>query len=721
MPDPLAGTEGEPRTAEAWKQAIERAEKSEADWIRRTEKIIKLYRRQSNTVTNETRKFAMLWANIETLKPAIYARLPKPAVARRFKDRDPIGREASEILERCLETAEDQPPQDDDAIYKQVRDDRLLGGRGVARIRYEARIDGEQISDERSPLDHIHWRDFKHGPGRTWEEVPWVAFRAWLTKEAWERRFVSEEGKPSAPHFIPAKPPQDSADDKPQVDKAPLWEIWDRVGGYVCWVSPSHDNELERSPPHLKFDGFFPCPRPLYATLANENLIPTPDYVYYQDQAEEIDDLTARIARLQDSLKLVGFYPGGSENAGQIERALEPGFENKMVAIDSWAAFAEKGGAAAIVWLPIADVIAVLQGCVEVRRQLIEDVYQISGISDIVRGQTDPNETLGAQELKGQYSSARVTGAQDDMARFCRDVQRLRAEVIAENFQPQTIAEMSGKVEQLKMAMMPQMPALAGGAGLPGGPLAGMVPGGRPDGGMGPPQSPAGPQPATQPNATGQRVSVDFLAAIKLLRDQKLRGFAIEVETDSTIAPDEAREKAEWAEMLTAVSGFMQQAIPLVQSAPAMLPVVGELLVQTVRKFRCGRSVEDVIEQAMTQLEQAAAQPQGPPPEVQAAQAKAEAEMQIIQAKAAADQQAMALKAQQGQAEHEMRLKEMQADLLLKQAELALEVERLKIKDAELQMQAAANRDKHELNLEAMQAKAKLAKQGKGNGASKQG
>jgi hypothetical protein len=70
-------------------------------------------------------------------------------------------------------------------------------------------------------------------------------------------------------------------------------------------------------------EGFFPCPKPAFGTLRPNSLIPIPDYVYYQDQAEEIDDLTDRIANLLDSLKLVGFYPAGpsTEGAEAIEIA----------------------------------------------------------------------------------------------------------------------------------------------------------------------------------------------------------------------------------------------------------------------------------------------------------------------------------------------------------------------------------------------------------------
>jgi hypothetical protein len=45
----------------------------------------------------------------------------------------------------------------------------------------------------------------------------------------------------------------------------------------------------------LGLEGFFPCPKPLYATTTSDTLVPVPDFVLYQDQAMELDILSDRI------------------------------------------------------------------------------------------------------------------------------------------------------------------------------------------------------------------------------------------------------------------------------------------------------------------------------------------------------------------------------------------------------------------------------------------
>src|SRR5262249_47121009 len=164
-----------------------------------------------------------------------------------------------------------------------------------------------------------------------------------------------------------------------------VWELWDKQNDQVCFLSPSAKVPLRIEAPFISLKDFWPTPRPLWATMTGDSTIPIPDYKYYQDQAEEINDLTRRIGKMTDSLKLVGFYPKGSEATEEIEKALNPGVENKMIGVEAWAAFAEKGGVQSIVFLPLKDVLAAIQGCVELRKQLIQDVYEITGLSDIMR------------------------------------------------------------------------------------------------------------------------------------------------------------------------------------------------------------------------------------------------------------------------------------------------------------------------------------------------
>lgn len=460
-----------------WLSEIERAQNTTAmkRWSDRCKKIRDKYRYESSR-SAKVRQYQMLWSNMETMKPSVYTKPPQGVVQQRWKDRDPVASKATELLERGINFSVDA--NDYNAKFEQVRDDYLLYARGMARVKYkpvydtvtqeagqpdDAAIDPAKDAQEEakepyaSPetilkfenvlLEYVHREDFVHSIARTWGEVEWEAFRGYLGRDDLVRRFGEEIGKAIPLDAGPDKQGDNRRDTSNLPDdKATIWEIWDKTKNRVLWIAKGYDKVLEEGPPYLKFEGFFPNPRPAYGTLTNDSLEPVPDYVFYKDQADEIDTLTARIASLSESLKLVGFYPAGpaGEGSPEIERAVTPGFENRMIAVKSWAMFAEGGkGGAPIIWLPIDQVEKILQGCVALRKQLIDDVYQIYGLSDIMRGDSDPRETAKAQGIKAQFGSVRIRERQKEMARFCRDICALAGEVIATCFSPETLLQMA--------------------------------------------------------------------------------------------------------------------------------------------------------------------------------------------------------------------------------------------------------------------------------------
>jgi hypothetical protein len=576
-----------------WKREMERAEKhfSEKFWPK-ADKLYKLYARQTDQ-TDGARRFAMLWSNTEVLKPSIYARPPIPQVSRRHKDKDPVGRLAADMLERACSYEFDR--MNVDSTLRAIRDDLLLPGRGVAWLRYEAEIEGEgeqeQVKGHHAICDYIHYRQFLHEPVRRWEEVTWVAKIAYMSDKEGKARFgetwkdVELDNKADA--HSDSETIKDPALVNAQSAKATVYEIWCKSRKKVYFLAKACKHLLAEEDPLLDFEGFFPTPRPVYATVTNNSLLPTPDYAYYQDQAEEIDALTARIGRMTDSLKLVGFYPAGAEGdvSAALEKALSPDTQSQMVPIASWAAFGERGGSNSIVWLPIREVAETIRACIELRNQIVQDVYQITGISDILRGSTEANETATAQSIKAQWGSVRIRDRQEEMARIARDITRMACEIIAEQFDPDYLLAMSN-MQRPQPPQPPQMPP--------------MQPTGDPE------QDQAMQSQAQQAMQQHEQAMMAFQAenakfdeAFHILRDDKLRGFRIDIETDSTIQPDEDAEKQRRTEFVTAIGGLMQQAVPMVQVAPELAGLIKETLLFTARGFRAGRQLEDQIEQAL--------------------------------------------------------------------------------------------------------------------------
>jgi len=674
-----------------WKKELSRAEKHFSQFWSKGDKLYKMFAKQGGE-NDSKRQFAMLWANTEVLKPSIYARPPIPQVSRRYRDKDPVGRLAAEILERA--SGFEFERMNLDSILRAVRDDLLLPGRGQAWVRYEAEIEGEEgeegedyaegedheqlearmqaeqpqmpnappmVREHKTIVDYVHYRQFLHSPARRWEEVTWVAKAVYMTDKEGKERFRDKWKDVPLDHKAQSDSKADGMSDpkleNSQFAQATVFEIWCKTHKKVYFVAKGASSVLDTMDPYLDFEGFFPCPKPVYATVTNNSLLPTPDYKYYQDQAEEIDQLTARIGKLIDSLKLVGFYPAGAEGdvSAAMEKALSPSTDSQMIPVASWAAFSERGGGNAIVWLPIREVVETLRACIEVRNQAVQDVYQITGISDILRGASNANETATAQSIKAQWGSIRVRDRQQELVRFARDLTRMVCEVISENYDPQYLITMTNIELPQEPPPPPQQPPM------------------QPPQPTGDPQQDQMAQQQMQQAQAQQQQALQahqqqvqeyqagmqkVQAAFDLLANDDMRGYRIEIETDSTIQPDEDAEKQRRTEFVTAIGGLLQQAVPLLGAAPELAPLVGETILFTARGFRAGRQLEDVIEQAFKAVQDRLSQPppQQPDPNAAMLEAKQKEKEMDLQFK----QQGQQLDLQNKQQAHQLELQIMQ-------------------------------------------------------------
>ena len=129
-----------------------------------------------------------------------------------------------------------------------------------------------------------------------------------------------------------------------------------------------------------------------------------------------------------------GFYPAGSaEISDAVQAAVKQQSPGRvLVPISNWAAFG--GSKEVMIWMPIDMIANTITAVIAVRKQMIEDIYQVMGLSDIMRGATDPDETLGAQQLKSQYGSVRIRDKQGEMVRVARDIEEITAEIMCSEF-----------------------------------------------------------------------------------------------------------------------------------------------------------------------------------------------------------------------------------------------------------------------------------------------
>jgi hypothetical protein len=671
-------------TYEDWYNCIAQYERTFKEWEGRADKIVKRYRDESRSRNNPQAKFNILWSNVQTITPAVFARLPRPDVSRRFRDNDPIGRVASTMLERALEY-EIEHYQDYASAMKQAVQDRLLGGRGTAWVRYEPHIVGqaggeagdapedgfqvtedtdeaeteggiyrenqERIEYECAPVDYVYWRDFGLTVARTWEEVTAVWRKVYMERPALIERFGEELGgripldtKPDTSKNFNEKMGEGSRE-------ALIYEIWDKTTGQVIWLSKSMGKILDTRDDPLQLENFWPCPKPMFSTLTTDSLIPVPDFVLYQDQARQLDTLADRIDGFIQALKVRGVYDAAEPS---LSRLFTEGENNTLLPVKNYGAFSEKGGmAGAINLVDIAPIAQGLQMAYQAMEQVKGQIYEIMGIADIQRGQTDPNETLGAQIIKSNNASGRLKTMQHEVVNFATALLQIKAQIICQHFTEDTIVKISGA-----MQLSPQDQALI-------------------------------PQ------------------ALQLLKDEPAKNFRIEVTSDSMIYQDEQQEKQDRVEFLTAVSSFMQTALPVAQTSPELTPLLMEMLKFGVTAFKAGKGMEGLIDETAdkfrNQAKAAEGQPKPPSPEEQKMQMQMQMEQAKMQARQAELQMQMQMEQQKMQMNMELEKAKQEYQAQENQLKFQLEDQR-NAQKAEMEMRIAQMKMNTERNTQVLLA-----------------
>jgi len=569
-----------------WQNELDKASQFEREWRERGNRVVERYRDEregSALIGPISNRFNILWANTETLKGALFARMARPDVRRRFPDPNPAARQVAILLERTLSYDLD--------IYDSARplmaalEDYLLPGRGVVWVVYEPIIvkekikievkdddvnvveeeEIERLGDQRCRLEYVHWQDYRESPSRRPEDVTWRARRHLFTRDELIGRGFDHA------YEVPLTwmPDNSSNEDFDEIyNRAEVWEIWDKVQRKRLFVATGYKDLLAEDDDPYQLIDFFPTPTPLIAVRTNNTSVPVPEFTLYQDQADELDRVTSRITYLIEGLKRRGVYDSSVPELAHLATA----GDNDFVPSDNFSSLAQKGGLSVVFQTEdISQISSVLQGLYTQRGQVLQIIYEVTGLSDILRGGgTKASETATAQQLKAQYGSMRLRLRQDAVQKYIRELFRIKAELIAENYEPDILQRI-----------------------------------------------------------TGMEVTDEML---EIMRSDKLRNYQIDVETDSTVFADEEEMKRTRVEFANVMGNFLVQAVEATRAAPEITPIAFEILKFVSGAWKIGRNFEDVIgqteAQVMQQLQAQQQQPQQPPPEERIQQQKIAAELE---------------------------------------------------------------------------------------------
>ncbi len=656
----MAAKKSSDKSVNKWDARITKAEKSMDTWQNHGENVYKRYedKREGAESNGAIKRCNLFYANVNTLKESLFNSLPKADVQKIHKGNynDNIARVACMVTARVLDYETMCAPDFREAIDLSILD-RLVPGLGQLWCSFDVEEDeNEQPIEgtEHIKVEHVFWKDFGWEPAKRWSKVGYVWRKLHFSKGDFTERFgeemLAKVGAPSS---------NDTGYDMQDVDKDKIcvYEIWDKKTKTVLFRYKGLEENLMEMEDPLHLAGFFPCPRPLIANVTTNKFIPVTDYHLAQDQYNQLDVLYARISLIIDALKVAGIY--ASDQGSSIGRMLQEG-ENKLVPVDNWAMLKEQGGLAGLIeWYPVQNVIQVLEKLQQQFEAIKGLLSEVSGMSDIVRGDSNQYETAKAQQIKAQFASVRMNGYQRDVAVYVRDTMRIMADLAFGLYSDKKLMTIIGDIDEPDQQYIPQV--------------------------------------------------------AQILRSDQRTKYRIDIQADSLTQADWALEKGQKQELVQTLGAMIGQTMQMVEQVPQMAMLAVQLIKFSVSGYRGASELEGWIDQQLDAMakeaQQKANNPQPPQPSPE--EQKAQGELQKLQMEAQISQQeaeqSSALEQQKMQFEGQRQRMELAHQQQMNAMEIQMKQMELQFKQQEATMKVRATAVSNQQSLEHTEAKGELA------------
>jgi hypothetical protein len=454
-------------------------------------------------------------------------------------------------------------------------EDAALPGRGVMRVAYDPEIDDhDNIIRQEVRCEYVPWAQFLMSAGRRWTDVWWIAFEHEFNRDELVEFFGEKLGNEIPLDRVDKdidkviKTQDDTSQDT--FKRASIFEVWDKTENNRIWVSLGHRLILREDGDPYGLADFYPVAEPVQPVTTNDTMIPIPLFTLYQDQAEELDRITTRITVLVEMLKYRGVYDAAADDDDTLS-GLMSADDGIFLPYKGFMTLLEKGGLQnAFQEMDVTKISEVLVNLYNQRTQIIETIFQITGISDLVRGFSGQTGTATEKQLQAQFANLRFQSPQSRINRMVRDVLRLKAELMIEHFEPERLRQMAGMNLPTEFDVQ-------------------------------------------RARAVGQQIDGPTLEqVIGVLRQDRLRSYIIDIETSATRAAQAADEQERRLQFVATITQLLAQALPTAAQLPQVLPLIREIVLFAAASFKVGRALEDSLSQAFEALAQP--QPQQPDP-----------------------------------------------------------------------------------------------------------
>lgn len=541
---------------------LEKISKAEKEYARYHElvKETRAYYKDSRHSEYQNGRYNIFWSSIETLKPFLYFKQPQPYIERINKIANPAENMACKILEKALQW--DLSQFDLDSIIKYARNDFLISGCGIVWERYLPEFK-ELLSQntenknftvkigEKVVSDYVNPEYFIADCERVgiWEDVKWIARKIYMSRNDVVLNFGAEFDDLHKPDEIIC-----------------VYEVWYKPLKKVYWVSREYQQTfLKEIDDPLHLSGFFPCPKPIFATQTNDSIIPTPDFSLIKEMLNELNGITQRMKLVMQALKVSGAY---DKSFPELYNILNK--DVTLVAVSDFQKLKDCGGIRGIIdFAPIEQYIQALEQLSLRREDIIKRIFDVTGVSDIMRGNSNAVETATAVKQKTNFGTLRNQDRQNDMQRFIADLYRIKAEIICEQFSEKTLAGFLSEEERKDSLLVAQ--------------------------------------------------------AIVLLKTEKLRGMILRVESDAVFNQEIEHKKT--IDGITTINTMIKEAFALVSTQPLLLPLYRSMIEAVISSMPKARQFENILEQTFNNISKDLQKPDGRyEPVIQNSLAKAQKE-----------------------------------------------------------------------------------------------
>lgn len=615
-PDDLSTSNDDEDLARFWIGALKDSMVEASPWMLEARQAWREYQaegqdgRYRKRFSWQTNCYQRYWSDTMVMLPALFGPDPNPVAIKRF-DNDPVANTASILLERiadyliadsdfnrcmrksCLEylhasRATARVYFEADFIKRKIRialtemqstDDQgqpttmLIDPQGNEPIEgtpiltdeeglpYMEQEDGEEedVENPRILVRAMHFDEVRIATGvRDTDQIWWRAYLVRTTMKEAKKMFPDADLSTIQGESQSTDINDDDFKKKVNKELFSFWEIWDKKERRILCINELiSDKPLKVENDPYELVGFFPSPRDMMINERYCDLYPVPDFTQTRDIYENLHLLAKRINNIVKAIKGSALFDGSFPELVSLFNEIGDG---SGIAMSNFKTLMGEGGLDALVMYPPYERLAqTLQQLLQAFQQQKDDLDNLRGISDIIRGTSDPATSATAERIKQLSARNKFSMREKEVVRFARDLVESMCDLALKTFPDLKIKEIVG------FAYL---------------------------------------DPEDQQQ---------FDQALIMLRDPKTRMVRIDLETDASNALNSQDAEENAAKMLDAVAKYI---LPMAQAAaqtPMLAPFLFKVLEIGISKFQNGKHAEDELKKSFSQMMEQIQTPPAPP------------------------------------------------------------------------------------------------------------